>query len=95
MRDRITTAKLPRLLLITSFMAASAGCAPTTPLLDKEFGNTVRLLREQQTIDPNASANTAATALDANAANGVMDRYRASYQRPAPPTNVFTIGVGR
>ena len=95
MFDHTLGARPCKPLFIMLLAAACAGCTSTTPLLDKEFGQTVRLLREQQTIDPNASGNADATALDANAASGVMDRYRASYQRPAPQTNIFTIGVGR
>lgn len=74
---------------------AIVACAPLTPNLDQEFGKTVRSLREQQTMHPNASSNTAVTSLDAQAAASAVDRYNKSYRQPAPQQNVFTIGVGR
>lgn len=71
-----------------------AGCAPITPELDKRFGDSIRVIRAQQTLAPEASANTAITQLDGRAAHEVMTRYVKSYAAPAPQPNVFTIGMG-
>ncbi|MFC5475290.1 hypothetical protein [Paraherbaspirillum soli] len=71
-----------------------AGCVSLTPNLDSQFGNSVNLLKAEQTIAPNASANTAAVRMDGQAAREVVDRYYKSYKAPTPQPNVFAIGVG-
>lgn len=71
-----------------------AACAPLTPTLDAHFGDSLNIIKAQQTLNPDASSNTAATALDGAAAHETMGRYVKSYQTPTPQPNVFTIGVG-
>lgn len=72
-----------------------AGCTPTTPRLDAQFGDAVNTAKAQQTINPDASRNTDPVAgLDGKAANAMIDRYHKSFERPPATTNVFTIGVG-
>jgi len=70
-----------------------AACA-ITPHLDSQFGNTVDVLRAQQTIDPTASGNTSQVRVDGQAAQESIERYYKSYQSPTPQPSVFTIGVG-
>lgn len=71
-----------------------AACAPLTPNLDAHFGDSVNIIKAQQTLNPDASTNTASAALDGAAAHEAMGRYVKSYQSPTPQPNVFTIGVG-
>lgn len=75
-------------------LLALTGCTSLTPNLDRQFGNSVNVLKAQQTIDPNASGNTKAVSMDGHAAREVVDRYYKSYKAPTPQPNVFTIGVG-
>ena len=89
-----TTLNLPRVIAIgATLLLTLAGCA-TTPNLDRQFGNSVNVLKAQQIIDPNASGNTRAVSMDGQAAREVVDRYYKSYKAPTPQPNVFTIGVG-
>ena len=76
--------------------ALMGGCASRTPYLDTQFGKSVRLLNAQQTINPNAAANTdPVLGLDGKAAlNGYGD-YQKSYAKPEPQGSTFTIGIGR
>jgi hypothetical protein len=71
-----------------------AGCAPLTPNLDSRFGDSVRVIRAQQTMAPDASSNSGIATLDGRAAHEVIGRYNKSYSAPTPQPNVFTIGVG-
>ena len=62
-----------------------AGCAPTTPRLDAQFGDSVNTAKAQQTINPDASMNADPVAgIDGQAARAVVDRYHKAYQAPTP-----------
>jgi hypothetical protein len=70
------------------------GCA-TTPELDRHFGETVNLVKAQQTLNPAAALNTnPVKGMDGKAAKSGYDAYQKSYATPEPKTNSFTIGVG-
>lgn len=94
-----TMIRMVWLLLVFALSQALAGCMsqPTysrTPNLDEKFGMAVETARAQQTINPNASRNTEpVTGLDGRAGREAVERYEASFQRPPPPANVFSIGV--
>lgn len=75
-------------------VAALTGCA-MTPTLDRQFGQSVTLLRVQQVIDPAASSRPSSPSLDGETAKQMIDRYHKSYQSPSPPPGAFTIGVMR
>lgn len=85
--------------LITCVLAATAvslvACS-ATPHLDAHFGESVNILKAQQTINPDASRNTNPVAgVDGKAAKGALDNYRDSFRKPpAESANVLTIGVG-
>jgi hypothetical protein len=70
----------------TGFIILSmlGGCAATTtPQTDARFGEAVTLLQAQQTLDPQASANTnPVTGMDGKAAKGALDNYRDSFRKP-------------
>ena len=71
------------------------GCASRTPYFDAQFGKSVRLLNAQQTINPNAAANTdPVLGLDGKAAASGYGEYQNSYSKPKPQTSTFTIGIG-
>jgi hypothetical protein len=72
----------------------TACAATTTPQADARFGESVTLLRAQQVIHPEASADTDPVAgIDGKAAKGAMDNYRDSFRKP-PPEATPTIGGG-
>lgn len=76
-------------------LALVGGCASRTPYLDTQFGKSVRLLNAQQTINPNAMANTnPVLGLDGKAAASGYGEYQNSYFKPKPPSSTFTIGIG-
>lgn len=71
------------------------GCATTTPMLDRNFGETVRLVKAQQTLNPGAALNTnPVTGMDGKAAKSGYDAYQKSYATPEVQPNAFTIGIG-
>jgi hypothetical protein len=73
------------------------GCAATaSPEWDAQFGDSVRVLKAQQLIAPDAPTRNAQTrpATDGRTMREAMDRQVESFRDP-PPTNVINIGVGR
>lgn len=77
-------------------LLALAGCATRTPNLDSQFGQSVRLLNAQQTINPQAALNTnPVMGLNGQAAASGYANYQKSYAKPEPQTSGFTIGVGQ
>lgn len=83
-------------IILTAAAALLTACGPTTPQrLDAQMGMSVDLIKANQTLNPQASTDSRQVqALDGNAADALVDRYRKSFEAPPPPTNVFTIGVG-
>lgn len=71
-----------------------AGCVAQSPNLDSRFGDSVRFAQAQQTLHPEASADTRMVAIDGQAAHEIVGRYIKSYSTPTPQPNVFTIGIG-
>lgn len=87
------TATCAALLLV--LVGGLTGCASRTPYFDAQFGKSVRLLNAQQTINPNAAANTdPVLGLDGKAAASGYAEYQNSYSKPKPPSSTFTIGIG-
>jgi hypothetical protein len=94
-----------RLALPTRFASAACtallltlvgGCASRSPNLDAQFGKSVRLLNAQQTINPNAMANTdPVLGLDGKAALSGYGDYQKTFADPLPQPATFTIGIGR
>lgn len=69
--------------------------ATTTPQLDGQLGNAVKLARSQQILDPEA-VNRAGppSGMDGKAAHSAYELYQKSFKAPEPQTTAFTIGVG-
>ena len=72
----------------------SSGCAPTSPRYDSHFGESVRMLTAQQTINPDAGSKQVPEAMEGAAARETIVGYRDSFRDPPAPQNTFTIGVG-
>jgi hypothetical protein len=85
-----------RLALISIVALVAAGCAQRAPRLESQMGQSLNMLRAQQTLNPRASNNTDPVAgMDARSAQIAHDRYEQSFRTPVapPPRNAFTIGI--
>jgi hypothetical protein len=86
--------RLPRLLALCALAATLSACS-LAPRVDRDFGNSLRLARDQQTLYPQAHNNQSpVNGLDAQAAKSAYDNYQKSYAQPEQQSNGFTIGVG-
>lgn len=83
-----------KLFLAGTFVAALAGCS-TTPMWDARFGEPVRVIAAQQTLDPDASRNAdPVKGVDGKAAQGAMGDYTKTFTQPIRESGTFTIDVG-
>ncbi|WP_136419826.1 hypothetical protein [Herbaspirillum sp. ST 5-3] len=82
-------------LTVSTLIACAmfAGCS-STPNLDSRFGDSVNILKAQQTMDPSASSSTKAIQVDGLAAKEAIGQYKKSYSQPKAPTNSFSINIG-
>ncbi len=76
-------------------LMALCACAPTTPQWDSRFGETVRLVRQQQVLDPEAGGDAPVNGIDGATGRESIGRYRNSFREPPPPASPFAIGVSR
>ena len=81
-------------------LLALGGCAATaSPDWDARFGDSVRILKAQQLIEPDAPTRNAQAVppTDGRTAREAMDRHVESYRTPPPTTviNIGNIGTGR
>lgn len=81
-------------------LLALGGCAATaSPDWDARFGDSVRILKAQQLIEPGAPGRhaQASSATDGRTAREAMDRHVESYRSPPATTviNIGNIGTGR
>ena len=59
------------------------GSISTTPEVDARFGESLSIIKAQQTINPDAARNTDPVAgIDGKAAKGAYDNYRDSFRQP-------------
>ncbi len=72
-----------------------AGCAPTTPQWDAQFGESMRIAMQQQTLNPDAGGTAPVNGIEAVTGRESITRYRDSFKEPTQPTSAFTIGVSR
>ena len=84
-----------RLLLSGVAKLSLTSCMPTTPLWDAQFGQSVRLSKQQQIIDPTAGGDAPVNGIDGASGREAIVRYRSSFKEPAPASSAFTIGVSR
>ena len=77
--------------------ASLTACAPTTPVLDARFGESVAILYAQQTRDVNASRrneNRPVDGVEGRVARETMNRYYRTYSEPIKEGNSYTINLG-
>jgi hypothetical protein len=84
-----------RLLLSGVAMLSLTACVPTTPQWDAQFGQSVRLSKQQQIIDLTAGGDAPVNGIDGAIGREAIVRYRSSFKEPAPASSAFTIGVSR
>jgi hypothetical protein len=74
--------------------AMLCGCTATTPRLDTHFGQAVNTAKLQQTLNPQASANTdPVTGLGGVPARESIIRYNDSFKTPPPTFEIILNGV--
>ena len=77
-------------------VALQAGCAATaSPNTDAQLGDSLRVIKAQQAIDPAAARRngTAVPTTDGRLVRGAVDSLRESSKTPAPST-VINVGGG-
>jgi len=71
-----------------------AACMTTTPNYDAHFGESVRIVRAMQTLNPDTANNNPVTGVGGQAAVAAMDRYGSSFMKPPTDSGAYTIGIG-
>lgn len=83
-----------RTLLAALALAALAGCG-TSPRLDRQLGDAMRLSTAQQTLHPEAAYAARPTAgIDGRAAAAAYDNYQRSYTTPPQDAGSSSLGIG-
>jgi alkanesulfonate monooxygenase SsuD/methylene tetrahydromethanopterin reductase-like flavin-dependent oxidoreductase (luciferase family) len=83
---------MPHPTLILAAALALSACG-TSPRMDRQFGNSVRLAKAQQTLNPDARLNRApVNGLDPQAARAAYDSYQRSYAQPDTQSGGSVIG---
>lgn len=86
-------ARFAGVAVVASCAALLTACANTTPVLDASFGNAVRQARDNQTLNPNASANSdPVLGMDGQAAAAAQVRYQDSFKAPPKTFEIINIG---
>lgn len=89
----------PLSIVSTVIIAAAslAACtATTTPRTDGQLGDSLKAIKTQQALNPNASGNPdPVSGLDSRSAKGAMDNYHESFRKPKADTgSSFSTGSG-
>lgn len=84
-----------RRLLPAIFLVTLCACAPTSPQLDKQFGDSVRQTRAQQVMNPQAGGDAPVNGVDGAVARESIGRYRSSFRELLPAPAPLTSGTGR
>jgi len=85
---------LTRIGLACGLALSLGACMTTTPNYDAHFGESVRIVRAMQTLNPDAVNNDPVSGVSGKAAVASMDRYGASFVKPPTDTNAYTVGIG-
>ena len=84
--------KIWLLIGIVSLLMSSAACAPSR--LEMDYGTSFQLSKFNQTLHPEAAKNLEpVSGFDGEAAKATMDKYRKSFEKPAPPP-VYMLSFG-
>ena len=80
-------------LSILALVAALTGCVQTSPMVDRNFGSSLRAALAAQVADPAAAANASArpvTGIDGRAAAAAQKRYESSFVTPTDQHSLMT-----
>lgn len=83
-------------LCLPILMLVLTACVTHPPKrMDTRFGNALGMAKAQQTVNPDASLNTAPVrGVDGQAGDAIYDNYRDSYiNRPAPARGALDVGT--
>ncbi len=78
-----------------ALLLALSACTSTTPKWDSQFGESVRLVRQQQVLNPEAGGDAPVNGIDGATGRESIGRYRNTFREPPPPATPFAIGVSR
>lgn len=83
------------LSIITLILTLSACVTSPPKRLNEKFGMAVDMAKAQQTVNPDASLNTAPVrGIDGQAGDAIFDNYRDSFiNRPPPATGAINVGT--
>ena len=85
-----------KVILCLSLIVVLTACVTHPPKrMDSRFGNAFGMAKAQQTVNPDASLNTAPVrGIDGQAGDAIFDNYRGSYTTPKPPARgVLDVGT--
>jgi len=95
MKSSRYSSSIRRYILSGIFLGSLYACVPTTPQWDKQFGESVRQTRAQQTMNPQAGGDAPVNGVDGAVARESIGRYRSSFREPPPAPAPMAIGTGR
>jgi hypothetical protein len=77
---------------VVALVVILSGCSSTTPVLDERFGHSLRELKTQQTLHPEAKLNLDPVAgIDGKAGVSAYQNYLKSFSSPQPRSEGSTI----
>ncbi|MES2151436.1 MAG: hypothetical protein V4508_16795 [Pseudomonadota bacterium] len=79
---------------LLAVLSLLAGCAPTTPRWDSQFGQSARATRAIQVANPAPGMQDTPAGMDGQAARAALLRYEQSFVTPPPPPASLQIGIG-
>lgn len=83
------------LIFVGLSAALLSACVPLTPNLDSSFGNAVNQAKAQQTLNPDASRDTApVTGMSGVEGDLAIDAYHESLKPTPPAPTIINIGGG-
>lgn len=91
--NRVNSLILPTLTVV---LALASGCASGPDRVEEDFGNSVRALRQAQTMDPVAAAapdTTPITSTDGQRMENALQSYRENVGNPAAIKDDFQFDV--
>ena len=81
-------------ILIVIILGVSVGCAKRETRVDRFYGTSYELAKQSQIHNPAAGIKDGSpTGLEGGVASKVIERYEAGYEKPAPKTETYSIGV--
>lgn len=88
----MTTTLRIRIQLCALVALSLSGCAATSPVLDREFGASVRTTMASQVADPAAARNSnPVSGIDGRAARAGQERYESSFAQPQTNAETLTL----